>query len=235
MPLPDELDRKVRAQFHELIKEAEELLENFDKTSEDQYRTYEDWCVKASGLVLWLYDASDEAKKYQAIFERTWNVGYSFHGFARQPVLAKLSTLSGLKHNYESGFLDSLHDQIVANVSGDYMSQAEALLGEGVDGQHDHVPAAVLCGAVLENRIRTYCEQQRPPLPTVTPKGDAMTLGPLISELDQAKAFDKQTRNMLKSWADIRNHAAHGRFDEFSREQVELMLMGVNQFLANQL
>ena len=235
MPSPAEKDRKVRAQFHELIDEAEQLLKIFDKTSEDQYRIYEAWCVKASGLVLLLYDESHEAKKYQSILERTWSSGYSFVGFTRAAILAKLSTLSGLKHNYENGFLESLHDRAIANISADYMSMADELLDEGIPGQNDHVPAAVLCGAVLENRLRTYCEQHTPPIPTQKANGEYKTLGPLIAELDKVKAFDKQTRNMLRSCADIRNWAAHGNFDKFSREQVELMLMGVKQFLVNEL
>ena len=120
-------------------------------------------------------------------------------------------------------------------VSADYMEQAEALLGEGIEGQYDHVPAAVLCGAVLESRLRNYCEKHDPPLPTAKANGDSKTLGALIEELDKAKAFDKQTRKLLKAWADIRNAAAHGRFDDFTREQVELMLLGAKGFTANHL
>ena len=235
MPLLAAEDQKVRAHFHELIDEGEQLLKIFDKQSEDQYRIYEAWCVKASSLVLLLYGKSGKAEKYQEILERIWPLGYSFVGFTRKAILAKLSTLSGLNHNYENGFLDSLHDRAVTNISADYMEQAEAMLGEGIEGQYDHVPAAVLCGAVLENRLRGYCENHDPRLPTTKPNGDSKTLGALIEELDKAKAFDKQTRKMLKAWADIRNAAAHGRFDEFTREQVELMLLGVNGFLANQL
>ena len=143
--------------------------------------------------------------------------------------------LTSLQDDYLNGYNQDLEEAILANISRDYMSLAEALLDEGIPGQNDHVPAAVLCGAVLENRLRAYCDNHQPPIPTIKANGDYMTLGPLIAELDKAKAFDKQTRNMLKSWADIRNSAAHGKFDEFTRKQVELMLMGVNQFLANQL
>ena len=233
--MPAEEDRKVRAQFNELIDEAEKLLKFFDEQSEDQYRIHEAWCVKASGLVLLLYDKSDEAEKYQAILERIWPFGYSFVGFTREAVLAKLSTLSGLKHNYDNGYLDSLHDRAVANISADYMEQAEALLGEGIQGQYDHVPAAVLCGAVLENRLRQFCEQQEPPIETRKQNGDPKTLGPLIGELERRKLFDRLIFKNLKAWADIRNSAAHGKFDEFARHDVEMMLSGVQHFLSTRL
>ena len=240
MPLPAELDRKIRNRFDELIDELEALLKDLDEYSQDHYVVYREWQVKTGGLLVMVYGDSEELGKYLKTIERYPGqtggvVGSPLKKIYASSVEDSIATLKGIRDNYVNGFLVSIQEAIIANLSAGYMAQAEALLGEGIEGQYDHVPAAVLCGAVLENRIRTYCEQQRPPLPTVTPKGDAMTLGPLISELDKAKAFDKQTRNMLKSWADIRNHAAHGRFCEFTREQVELMLMGANQFLANQL
>ena len=142
--------------------------------------------------------------------------------------------LEALQHDYVNGFNLGIEEEILANVSRDYLSQAEALLGEGIAGDNDYVPAAVLCGAVLENRLRNYCEKRDPPLATKR-NGESKTLGALIQELDKVKAFDKQTRKLLRAWADIRNAAAHGRFDDFTREQFELMLMGENGFLANHL
>ena len=41
-----------------------------------------------------------------------------------------------------------------AEIAGNYMSQAEGLLKEGVPGKCDHVPAAVLSGAVLGSSSR---------------------------------------------------------------------------------
>ncbi len=40
--------------------------------------------------------------------------------------------------------------QFEAEIAADYMGQAEELLNEGSSGKYDHVPAAVLAGAVLE-------------------------------------------------------------------------------------
>ena len=86
MPLPAEVDRKARALFDELIDESERLLEDFDANSEDQEDTYKAWCVKASGLVLWLHDRSDEAKRYQDHFEAAKLQGHTYAGFTREAV-----------------------------------------------------------------------------------------------------------------------------------------------------
>ena len=235
MPLPVETDRKIRNSFEELIMDAEAQFAALNVYDEKHDSRYREWVVKTSGLVSMLFGNSEQGEKYQQIMDRR-RTGYG--GVAGKPhslfsesiFREKLATLKGIRHNYINGFYISLEKQIIANVSADYMEQAEALLQEGF-----HALAAVSCGMVLENRLRSYCENLEPPIETVKPNGESKTLGALIGELDRVKAFDKQTRKMLRAWADIRNAAAHGRDDEFTREQVELMLLGVNGFLANHL
>ncbi|HKM58502.1 MAG TPA: hypothetical protein VJX28_07125 [Chthoniobacterales bacterium] len=51
-----------------------------------------------------------------------------------------------------------------AEVAADYMGQAEGLLKEGQPGKFDHVSAAVLAGAALEKTLRTFCNEQPPPV-----------------------------------------------------------------------
>ena len=68
MPLSAELDRKIKLRFDELVEEAERLLENFNEDDEEQFRIYEAWCVKASGLVPMLYGNSSEGKKISKAF-----------------------------------------------------------------------------------------------------------------------------------------------------------------------
>lgn len=234
MPLPKELDHIIRIRFAELITEAEVLLADINEYDANHYLQYREWVEKITGLLHLLFGDSTQGEKYQKIME--WDpvlgqvVDKPHHYMSTLAVQTKAASLKGINDNYVNGFYDGLEQQIVANMSADYMEQAEDLLR----GKY-HIPAAVLCGAVLENRLRGYCENHDPPLPTTKSNGDSKTLGALIDELDKVKAFDKQTRKLLKAWADIRNLAAHGKFDEFTREQVELMFHGVNGFLANHL
>ena len=106
------------------------------------------------------------------------------------------------------------------------------MLNEGIQGQYDHVPAAVLCGAVLEDALRRLCQKQTPPIDIVKANGNKKTLEPLIQDLQRANVFNKLVAVQLRAWAKIRNYAAHGEFSEFTREQVDLMLPGVRQFLV---
>ena len=113
------------------------------------------------------------------------------------------------------------------------MEQAEGLLKEGQSGKYDHVPAAVLAGAVLEKSLRSLCDKQVPPVPTLNSKGEQKTLNPLIDDLKKSGLFNESKAKQLRAWAAIRNHAAHGEFDQFNRTDVEQLLQGVNNFLAD--
>jgi len=120
-------------------------------------------------------------------------------------------------------------------MAADYMGQAENLLAEGQRGKFDHVPAAVLAGAVLEKALRTMCSQQQPPVLIVNARGERKTLNPLIEDLKKAGAFNETKAKQLRVWAGIRNHAAHGEFDQFKRADVETMIPGINTFLNDYL
>jgi hypothetical protein len=86
-------------------------------------------------------------------------------------------------------------------IAADYLFQADELLNEGGRGVHDHVPAAVLAGATLENRMRSKCGEQKPPIETVLPKGEKQTLSILIDDLKNAGLYNENRAKRLRAWA----------------------------------
>jgi len=143
-----------------------------------------------------------------------------------------LATLAAIRDDLQAGLLDDVADQIQAEIASNYMGQAERLLVEGQPGRLDHVPAAVLAGAVLEKSLRDLCARQNPLVPIVNAKGDLLAMNALIDALRKAGMFNELKAKQLRAWADIRNKAAHGEFDAFARADVETMIQGVQQFLA---
>jgi hypothetical protein len=109
-----------------------------------------------------------------------------------------LGVLEAFRDSLEKGFLDDLVLKVEAEIAADYMAQAEGLLQEGQEGKFDHVPAAVLAGAVLEKSLRTLCSQQQPPIPTVNANGEPKTLNPLIDELKKVNVFNKLKAKHLR-------------------------------------
>ncbi len=225
MPLPPKLDQEIRNRFVELIDEANELVQNGGDTAK-----YEAFFVKTLSLTNTVFGGSGRGLKIEK------RINQHLREWIPSEALRYINgILQGLKDDYENGFLDDLEERIVANISADYMTQVEGLLAEGQPDQYDHVPAAVLCGAVLEDALRRMCERQTPQVPTDKPSGRPKALNTLIQDLQKANAFNKLKAQQLRGWAQVRNSAAHGKFDEFSRDDVELMVKGVTNFLADYL
>jgi len=146
-----------------------------------------------------------------------------------------VGTLRGLKDDYENGFVDELEEQIVANISLDYMAQVDEILVAGQSDKYDHIFAAVICGVNLENALRQLCLRQSPPIETEKRNGRPKRLGDLIPALQKGNVYNALKANQLRAWAKVRNHAAHGEFDEFNRTDVEDMVKGVKNFLGDYL
>ncbi len=245
MATPPTNDMEIRYRFDELINKGTVLIQKMeDHNREYHHRNrnssfqvmgempghtveFNAFVVNSCNVIKKVFGHLDDGIKYQNRIENLRKGSGS--------VKTIVGILFGLKDDYESGFLERLRDNVNADISADYLTQAEALLKEGDAGQNDHVPAAVLCGAVLENRLRDWCDQQIPPISTTKSDGSNMTLGPLIEELRRTNTFEKQVLRQLQWWADIRNHAAHGEFDKFKRDHVALMIKGVEHFLVNEL
>jgi len=225
LPIPPELDKKIRKRFDELIEEGNHLSRENASTAD-----YEAFVTKSQSLTNTLFGGSDRELKIEK------RINYLFDRWIPSEVHRYiLGIVRGLKDDYENGFLDNLEERIVADISADYMTQVEGLLDEGRSGQYDHVPGAVLCGAVLEDALRRLCDRQTPQVRTDKPNGRPKALNALIQDLQQANAFNKLKAQQLRGWAQIRNSAAHGKFDEFNRDDVELMVNGVKNFLADYL
>lgn len=239
MALTSEIEQRLLNRFDELLTEANELIPMMETNEREtaarrRYSTgsygyiseYQALVEKYQVLVRTLVRNQDQLEELINDVNRKNN-----HPSCVRSIIGNLT---GLKDNYEKGFLDDLQELVVADISADYMGQAEALLGEGIPGQNDHVPAAVLCGAVLEDALRRLCYRQTPTIPTES-KGKPKTLDPLITDLQKASVYKKTKAAQLRSWAQIRNSAAHGKFSEFDRNDVESMLKGVKNFLADYL
>ncbi|MCY4009986.1 MAG: hypothetical protein OXF22_09585 [Anaerolineaceae bacterium] len=243
MPLPKETDERIRKRFNKLIKDGAKFIL---RTNEEMKEAIAGIKVAVETPAYFGIDRIEygslmtslkslfnhvlSKSRYDEILSDIQNIEKDSYFVAFQKAFG---TLQGLKADYESGMLDDLSQKIEKNVTYDYMSQAAELLA-GKRHQYDHVPAAVLAGAVLEDALRRLCQRQNPPLDTKT-NGKAKTLEPLITDLQTANVFNNAKADQLRSWAKIRNAAAHGRFDEFDRSQVDEMIPSVKNLLADYL
>lgn len=143
-----------------------------------------------------------------------------------------IQLLQSIREDLSKGFLNNVVRQIEMEISSDYMEQAENLVEKTQGGSLNHIPAAVLAGAVLEKRLKKLCSEQVPEIPVLTDGGKPKTMNPLIDDLKKAGLFPETKAKELKLWADIRNNAAHGNFASFTKDDVERMITGIKTFLS---
>jgi hypothetical protein len=245
MKLPDAILAKTLARFDSLIAEGRNILASAQEISA---ATKQNWTTGQQVQIGKAHKKLDAEKlvewrtKTATLLSLVIQPGHIHHKSVQKvaeiqcdydQLQAAVSLTRGIKDDLEKGFLDDMATAIEAEIACDYMGQAEQLLADSHRGKFDHVPAAVLAGAVLENALRKLCDQQQPPIAQKAQNGSHKTLGPLIQELKKAGVFNEAKAKQLQAWADIRNLAAHGEFSQFKRSEVEPMIAGINSFLAD--
>ncbi len=118
----------------------------------------------------------------------------------------------------------SIERKAQIDVVSDFLGQANTLLG--TKEVHPAAPT-VIVGAALEEFLRNWIEEAGLDL-----KGKKPGLDSYARVLREADLITKQDDKDITSWGGLRNHAAHGEWDEVSdRSRVSIMLEGVNLFM----
>jgi hypothetical protein len=135
-----------------------------------------------------------------------------------------IGIVAALRHDFEAGGLLPIQDLIRAEVFDDFLDMAAHLLDLGYKD-----PAAVLAGGVLEQHLRRLCERHgiATDVNGKPKKADAMN-----SELTGAGAYSKLDQKSVTSWQDLRNRAAHGEYAAYDKQQVQLLMLGVRDFMS---
>jgi hypothetical protein len=139
---------------------------------------------------------------------------------------AVIDTMKGFIQYVQSGLFQGLSPKREAQIEvvSDFLDQANTLLD---DPKVHPAGAAVLIGASLEEFLRNWVESEKLELKDRKPGIDSYA-----SILREKEAISKQDVKDITSWAGLRNHAAHGEWEYVqNREQVALMLQGVNLFM----
>jgi hypothetical protein len=140
-------------------------------------------------------------------------------------VLAHIAgVLKALRTAYDFGYLATVTELIHADVFADFAEMAEHLLSEGYKD-----PAAVIIGSTLEEHLRQLCVKN----------GIATAVGGKPKKADQLNAelggqaiYSKLDQKSVTAWLDLRNKAAHGKYGDYTKEQVHLLIQGVQNFMT---
>jgi hypothetical protein len=136
--------------------------------------------------------------------------------------------LRAAKAEVEGGWSQSVRALVSAELFSDFLEMASYLLAEGYKDA-----AAVMVGSTLEEHLRElsrhrgFAVEMERDGRRVPKKADALN-----SELAAAGVYSKLDQKAVTMWLDLRNKAAHGKYSEYTRQQVELMHQGVVEFMS---
>jgi hypothetical protein len=137
-------------------------------------------------------------------------------------VKTSLGILKAVKDDYENGYLFDIRTLIEAEVFDEFLEQAEELFKKNY-----YQAAAVIAGCVMEDGLRKLGQRKIPSFPT------DKTIDPMNVELAKAGIYNALWQKKITALADLRNKAAHGKWTEFTKKDVEDMIRDVRRFMED--
>jgi len=211
---------KAAARLRELITEGEAvaLLERPSSVGpyiQDKVRLHA-WLVKVDNITKTTFGAdSPHYSQLTPILARD-------DPSRADVVRAIIGILTGALDDLEGGFLQGQEHLIAGEILDSVLEEARQLSKSGYKDA-----AAFLARVVVEDALRRLCRSID--LPDVGKAAD------LNNALRDAGQYSKPQWRIVQSWLDVGNAAAHGKFDDYTADDVMRMIDGVGRFVAENL
>ena len=171
------------------------------------------WKVQVKDLIVKLTSTESEYyKEFITIEDKNNSVDYT-----------KFIRLKGIflafYNDYTNGYLSSIKTLIQAELFETQLEQSQELLDSNYI-----LASAVIAGIVLETGMCEICTRENI---------EHGKLDKMNADLAKKGIYNKLQQKRITALADIRNSAAHGKKDEFTKDDVANMIREVAQFLAN--
>lgn len=130
----------------------------------------------------------------------------------------------------KDGWLTDVKSLISGEIYNDFIEMAEDLLNQGYKD-----PAAVIVGGVLEENLRQLCLSNNIPIvkqDLTSGKLKPLKADTMNTELYKAGIYNMLVQKSIVAHLDLRNMAAHGKYGEYDKDQVQLMLSSIIDFIS---
>ena len=139
-----------------------------------------------------------------------------------------IGIVESLATDITAGYLSSASELIHGEIFGDFLEMADYLLEEGYKDA-----AAVIAGSSLEAHLRQLCIKHNIAIEWNNANGiQPKKADSLNSDLAKVDIITKLDQKNVTAWLDLRNKAAHGKYEEYQKEQVNLMIAGIRDFIT---
>ncbi|MDD2776300.1 MAG: DUF4145 domain-containing protein [Gallionella sp.] len=214
----------LKRRFAELDLQLEKVERTLQLKNSEHFGQYQEvdpdmflnWCVKARSLIS---NACGKESEHYVSFvdgEKPTPYGDNYEIFKRVKAV-----FLAAREDFEGGYLVSVRNLVQAELAESELDQARELLQSGYISA-----AAVVTGVVLENTLRTLCDNHS----ICHGKLDKMN-----SDLAKAGQYNALVQKRVTALAAIRNSAAHGKTAEFQRSDVESMIDEVERLALDAL
>ena len=152
--------------------------------------------------------------KYVDHFERTFDEAMSHY----------LSVLRALAEELQMGFLYGVEMLVARDMLDTIIEETKALLRVKYKDA-----AAIYCRVILETSVKKLCDNNK------ISYRKKEKLGSLSDKLRKKGFLNLPEWRQIQAWTDIGNSAAHGKFSDYTEDDVKNMLNGIENFVETKL
>ena len=139
-----------------------------------------------------------------------------------------IGVVAALQADLRSGYMASFQEIVHGELFADFLEMAKYLQSEGFKDA-----AAVIAGGTIEAQLRQLCIKNGIAVEIETPKGsEPKKADKMNADLAKENVYSKLDQKNITAWLDLRNKAAHGHYSEYTKEQVELLIAGIRDFIT---
>jgi len=214
--------KDLQTRIDQLVAQAQTALNNSRTT---QYSgapalVHGEWAALRAASLAFIESMFGRKHSYYSEFNKGVNNSYKSNGEYA------LGVLTAIRDQIKGGWIETTKGLVTAEVFADFLEMAEYFLDQNYKD-----PAAVMVGGVLEEHLRQICSTVGVPVEDAS-GGTPRKTDSLNADLAKAGKYDKLDQKQVTAWLDLRSKAAHGKYTEYTKEQVVLMLDGVRNFLS---
>ena len=139
-----------------------------------------------------------------------------------------IGVVIALQEDIRSGYMASFQEIVHGELFADFLEMAKYLQSEGFKDA-----AAVIAGGTIEAQLRQLCIKNGIAVDIETPRGnEPKKADKMNADLAKENIYSKLDQKNITAWLDLRNKAAHGHYSEYTKEQVELLIAGIRDFIT---
>jgi hypothetical protein len=222
---------KIKIEIDDLVNMSERLVSRASAAGSSikgsQLTKYSMWVTRIGFVIRKLYGT--ESQHYLNYSQSiNYDSFYNIHSKNCSHIAVVGGIILAIQHEFNNGLINDFKKLVQADVFSDFLQMAEHLLECGYKDS-----AAVIIGSVLEDTLRRLAEANG--MDIYKENGKPLTMEPLNIALAKSSVIDKLVQKQITSWGELRNKAAHGHFDEYSKDQVSMMLLFVQKFCSDSL